>query len=493
MKLSESFLAKLASEYTLVSESENNTTYSASYTIGTFSIPEVSDLTALTNQLPKRDRITIEIKYTHTFDLDSLNSSDEDAIKLFLRDIELNIPHMNDKKTALTIKISKSSENQLISIYSIEKLAEFLNDNSFERCFAKINDLSQRAKVLELQEDIPSFSTSLFTFKNKKSNVDAEPTPPQRDEILKNREKITNFANSAHHNFIPDDFNIIVGTAHQNIDHLFKKLLIASSLIYICDYSKLTDTGGVSLKLNGYKTITNDIVKNSISDTDCATTYFDIYSWIYNDGNTIDKIGIARNIISIHLDKEILTSITKDTISSIGSGYQIYLKDNLKQYIEIKNKISESIQKSSEKASDLAKSVGSSFRSSVLAIYSFFFSIFLFRVISGKSPSLEVTKEVYLVFIAFMLISIIICWHTMNELKDERTRLESSYANIKNRYRDLISEKDLERILNKDYENICDLNYIDSRGGKTRVLWGLALFIMFILMTVLRMQSYYAQ
>ncbi|ASV35969.1 hypothetical protein CI807_07155 [Pseudomonas sp. NS1(2017)] len=284
------------------------------------------------------------------------------------------------------------------------------------------------------------------------------------------------------------------GVIPQEIQNTFTPLLLVSSLIFICDYSRFTDAGDVKLKLNGYKTIENTF-KHSETITNAenaAEIFYEIYNWIYNDGNTIDKIGIARNIISIHLEKDSFASIPQETIASISSGYQIYLKDNLKQYIEIKNKISESIQKSSEKASDLAKNVGAAFRSSIFAIYSFFFSIFLFRIVSGKTPTLEVTSEIYWIFFAFLCISILVCFYSINELSDERARLQNSYANIKNRYKDLITEKDLAKILNEDQDHISDINYINSRGVKTRSLWAASLFVIFLLMTILRMYSYYS-
>ncbi|MGE1152452.1 hypothetical protein [Pseudomonas kitaguniensis] len=494
MEIKDSIILTFTNNFTLESEIENNLEYVAKYSCKELHTPEISQLSEALSRVPDRDRPKISIQYDHTEDNDVLEEGVQDHLETFIKNIEFNLLHVGKESTTLTIKITKTPNNQTMSIYSIEAISKFWNDKSIEASLLKIKSLSEKANTLKLLDKTPSFSTALFSFENRDTFSTQIQPKVLRDELLLKREKSTNFANSASHNFIPEDFKATTGSIPPEIQHIFTLLLLTSSLIFICDYSRFLETGDITLKLSGYKTIENTISTSKVNSSEdtAAVVFFEIYKWIYNDGNTIDKIGIARNIISIHLEKDSFTSVPQETIASISSGYQIYLKDNLKQYIEIKNKISESIQKSSEKASDLAKTVGTAFRSSIVAIYSFFFSIFLFRIVSGKTPALEVTQEIYLIFIAFLCISILVCFYSMNELADERSRLKNSYINIKNRYKDLITEKDLARILNDDQDHISDIHYINSRGSQTRVLWAVSLFIIFLLMTVLRMQSYYS-
>lgn len=494
MEIKDSIILAFTKKSTLISEEENNSEYTVRYSCQELHAPGASQLIQALSRIPNRDRPRIVIQYSHTVDNDILESSEQTELETFINNIDINLTHAENQGTTITIKIKKISHDQTLSIYSTKAISEFWSDKSINSSFLKIKNLSEKANTLELLDNTKSFSTSLFIFKSQEdASVELQPKI-LREELLSKREKSTNFANSAQHNFIPEDFKVVNGVIPQEIQNTFTPLLLASSLIFICDYSRFTDAGDVKLKLNGYKTIENTIkyAEIRINLENAADIFFEIYNWIYNDGSTIDKIGIARNIISIHLEKDSFTSIPHETIASISSGYQIYLKDNLKQYIEIKNKISESIQKSSEKASDLAKNVGAAFRSSIFAIYSFFFSIFLFRIVSGKTPTLEVTPEIYWIFFSFLCISILVCFYSMNELSDERSRLQTSYKNVKNRYKDLITEKDLAKILNEDQDHISDIEYINSRGVKTRILWATSLFVIFLLMTILRMYSYYS-
>lgn len=494
MDIKDSIISTFTNKPTLISESENNSEYIAKYSCEELHAPGISQLLQALSRIPGRDRPKITLQYSHTEDNDVLERSEQKELEAFVNNIDINLLHTEKEETTITVKITKIPHDQILSIYSIEAISKFLADKSINSTLIKIKNLSEKANTLELLDKTQSFSTALFFFKNRDTLTKQRPPKILRDDLILKREKSTNFANSAQHNFIPEDFRVITGSLPPELQHTFTLLLLASSLIFICDYSRILETGDIKLKLNGYKTIENTIssTQNPTSIENAALIFFEIYHWTYNDGSTIDKIGIARNIISIHLEKDSFISIPKETIASISSGYQIYLKDNLKQYIEIKNKISESIQKSSEKASDLAKNVGTAFRSSIFAIYSFFFSIFLFRIVSGKSPTLEVTEEIYWIFFAFLCISILVCFYSINELSDERSRLQSSYTNIKNRYKDLITEKDLSKILNEDLDHISDIDYINRRGRKTQILWAVSLFIIFLLMTILRMRSYYS-
>ncbi|CRM01661.1 hypothetical protein [Pseudomonas sp. 28 E 9] len=345
MDIKESIISTFTNKSILISESENNSEYIAKYSCEELHAPGISQLLQALSRIPGRDRPKITLQYSHTEDNDVLERSEQKELEAFVNNIDINLLHTEKEETTITVKITKIPHDQILSIYSIEAISKFLADKSINSTLIKIKNLSEKANTLELLDKTQGFSTALFFFKNRDTLTKQRPPKILRDDLLLKREKSTNFANSAQHNFIPEDFRVITGSLPPELQHTFTLLLLASSLIFICDYSRILETGDIKLKLNGYKTIENTIssTQNPTSIENAALIFFEIYHWTYNDGSTIDKIGIARNIISIHLEKDSFTSIPKETIASISSGYQIYLKDNLKQYIEIKNKISESI------------------------------------------------------------------------------------------------------------------------------------------------------
>ncbi|XRP53867.1 hypothetical protein AAG928_002935 [Enterobacter hormaechei] len=132
---------------------------------------------------------------------------------------------------------------------------------------------------------------------------------------------------------------------------------------------------------------------------------FDIYEWVYNQGNFVDKMGLARNIISIHAQDNSILNIPKSVLKSIESSFDIYLKDNVKQYIEIKNKISEFIITQNDKASDITKNMFSTLKTSFWSIITFFISVFLVKIVTDKSFDGIITKETLIVTFMFLIFS----------------------------------------------------------------------------------------
>ena len=70
---------------------------------------------------------------------------------------------------------------------------------------------------------------------------------------------------------------------------------------------------------------------------------YKIYNWIYSGGSIVDKVIIARNIICLHCKYESLLNISDGVMASIQTNYNLYLRDNVTQYLELKNKVAEFI------------------------------------------------------------------------------------------------------------------------------------------------------
>lgn len=72
-------------------------------------------------------------------------------------------------------------------------------------------------------------------------------------------------------------------------------------------------------------------------------------------------MGLARNILSLNFDKENL-KLSETAFEAIKSGYKIYQKENIKQYIEIRNKISDQLIELQNKADKIVASFVSDYK-----------------------------------------------------------------------------------------------------------------------------------
>ena len=89
---------------------------------------------------------------------------------------------------------------------------------------------------------------------------------------------------------------------------------------------------------------------------------------------------MARNIISIDF-RNSLNNIDDKTLASIKSNYNIYLKENVDRYIELKNQITNNILDLSMKSRDIIAEFSSNFKNAFMANLSFIFSMFILNLI----------------------------------------------------------------------------------------------------------------
>lgn len=391
------------------------------------------------------------------------------------------------------IRFRESGETMLMSISIDKKIALqngnklhiFKLDNFISNVFEKTGtgilsllknfDL-QRELIFNVWEDINSFGTETIKFVSQKEQSSSNEIKFSREAISSKRNKSCHFINDSEYKFVPEDFFITSsGFYHADIKSVFDSLLTTFLIVHLADTSEIifNDKDNVlhiDYKFKGYRLITEMIALESINSRN-ASELFDIYKWIYDSGNFIDKIGLARNIISIHMVDKSMTSINSGTLKSIESGYDIYLKDNVKQYIEIKNKISEFLIAQSDKASDITKNMFSTFKTSFWSIITFFISVFLIKIITSNSYKGTVTIETLIVTLVFIMLSFVYWYFTNKEVLEEKERLLNRYDTIKDRYKDLLNEDDLNNIINTEQLKRDDTNYIESRRVRFSRIW----------------------
>ncbi|GAA0226545.1 hypothetical protein [Marinomonas primoryensis] len=334
-------------------------------------------------------------------------------------------------------------------------------------------------------EDMKSFnSESIFfisTYSNNEKNLDFSfIKEKKRKKVILDRAKISHFVNAKDNFLIPDDFKIINGDAHNEIAGILNGILGVLCLTFISDFSSIHDDD-LEIQIKGYKKVLD---KLSFSEMKVANhdEIYNVYSWAYSEGSFVDKIGVARNVMSIHLVDGRLLNIENGLLDSILSGYDLYLKENVKQYIEIKNKINDFLYGQSDKALDLTKSVFSTVKAGIWTFMTFFVTVFLLRAISGKSLGGAISYEVLLVAVLLVIISSIYFCVSIFEINVDKKRLLERYDEVRNRYKDLLNESDLNKIINVNSISQKESTYIDKKRNLYCLVWFLICF--FTLATV---------
>lgn len=435
-----------------------------------------------------RDSYKISIDHDNSDQSTSLTEGTAEAIEEFCNKISLWNESFGSLEGVLTLRVNKSAQSNALTIYSLDKFSEYLVEGSIVDCISKLRRVSEAAYALESPEITETSKTELFVFKPPTSAPIqvTNPESARKQNRLGSREKACSIYGIANYSFLPNDFRFEKPFSHATITETFKKLETLHSIISLSDLTKFEPNGAISISLKGYSTVKFEAESLKSITTDSTKEYFEIFEWAYTDGNIVDKIGISRNLISIHTVDDNLLKLKPGCIESIKSNYTIYLKDNLKQYIEVKNKLSDQIQKTTEKAAEVVKAINNYLRTSIFSVYSFVFSVFLIRSLSKSDSGQMFSSATYGLFILLILISIIVLCYAISETNAEIRRFKKNYNSFRQRYTDLITKEDLNRIFSNDKDFERDIDFIKSSRRKAVTLWLSSLTIIFLVITTIK-------
>jgi hypothetical protein len=281
----------------------------------------------------------------------------------------------------------------------------------------------------------------------------------------------------------PLDFELTKQPASQKWYFLFGRLALMCSLIRLFDITSDTDTG-LSYRLNGYKSINGEINLRA-SGIATLNEYLQIVHWLYQDGNLTDKIGLARNLISLHITDQSSLALSPFTFASIRSGFDIYLRENIKQYIDIRNKIQDQLLDFNKRATAIIDAFGSGFQKSALAVSTFFGSVLVAKILSGSHYNDVFTYDAYWLNLVFLLVSVGYLIVSYREVESQMTRFQDSYSLMKRRYLDLLTEDDINNILAKDAEQDNNMTYLRQKRRLYLILWIVVIVLIFVVSTLL--------
>lgn len=455
-------------------QQETELKFELTLTAKTISIPKKDELLASLDNFSNGDvlEISISIDSATEFHIYSNNTT---VIDNFLADLEaLKKQREEDSQFELRVTINKKVEGQSLNIYCYSAFIDFLESKSLKNLFYIFNNLIIQKKVSNFifYDEELTLKTQTLLFSNKKKNPVNNSI--DREKVINIRNEVCHFNQSSKLHLLPYDFFITNSTYQETrLSKLLNKLAVLNSFIFLSDVSEIRGENSLFLKINGYKTVSHEFNFDSIS-TDSLNDIVNIVKWVYSEGGINDKIGLTRNILSITLNLKTL-EVGNNAYNSIQSNYEIYLKANVEQYINVKNKVSDHLVEASQKAGKIVEDFNKTFRNNFFAFFSFFFTVLIIRVVSVGNADNIFTKEIALISFAFLATSliylIIATWHSFNE----RDRFDNVYNNLKGRYEDLLNPDDLQSIFSKNNDHGKDLSYIKKNIWIHSTIWFLSI------------------
>ncbi|MEG0836032.1 MAG: hypothetical protein RR413_11370 [Christensenellaceae bacterium] len=451
-------------------------TAEASFTITYTVLPTIETLRSVLELAPGRDMVAITLvndsddivtftnHQTDVFDYSALTNGlfPEDNI-----DVRIQID-----KTVLDGKFSVYDYDSFVTDLLARPLPEIMN-------WFSMRLLGQGSLIFEAFDCDVSFSTRTMAFD---SSQNALFTPMVcRHQRLSDCKNTACFYNMNSFEILPDDF-IIQGIVRANnrLQTLFGKLATILSLAYVFSSSSISG-GAINLQITGHRTVNYDIKLADIAEDQ---KWQNIYTWIFTDGNPTDKALITHNVISLHCMFEPLLNLKETVFEAIKTNYNLYLRNNVNQYLNMKRDIAKFIQNIVAQVGDYAIEILGKFKTNLLAIFGFLFTVVLTKIGSAqKWEDIFTVGTIYLIelFVIGSLLYLIIC---IFETRYKFQKAKQGYEDLKRNYADIFSEPEIKEAFQDD-KLLNDAEKSVKRGmvGWT-IAWGGLLLISIIIIEV---------
>lgn len=469
MQFAENFIRCFFPTFFIIKVSENDVEFECEFSATTFNSPDIVNTQNAYNFLQTNDQLSFTITFGEA-DPVSFYSSTHDFSD-FKTKLNAEYLHQSEEPIIAILKITKRNVSSNISIYDLNAFTSSLQNLTTEQQFSIFNRAFSNShfvtfNVLNLDKHFGTANIFFVPVGATSTNGAFADRQKRLDSVI----TASNYANYKDHLLTPDDFKLkIENFKHNQLCSLLNRLSTVLSVIYLFDITTLK-ANELDFKINGYKSIKGNVDLNSILESD-TKEYFNIYDWVYTGGNLNDKIGLARNIISLHFTASGKLELKGNPFQSLQSSYKVYEKQNIKQYIEIRNKIFDQLLDFNNRASKVIETFASGFQKSALALITFYFSAIAIKVLGNGNFVNVFTLDTTVLSIVFLAGSFIYFLVAKWEVREQRKRFVESYANLKERYTDLLEKDDIKRILNNDKEFNADVKFIDDKLRTYSNLW----------------------
>lgn len=437
-------------------------TAEASFSITYSALPPIETFRDISNLVSERDKVAITL-VSESNDIVTFTNHQTDPFDYSNLTEELLL----EDNINVRIQIDKTVEDGKFSIYDYESFVKDLLERSLPEImnWFSMRLSGQDSLIFQVFDYDISFSTRTMAFE---SSQDALFTPTVcRSQRLINCKDTACFYNMNTFELLPDDF-IIQGIvrANNSLKTLFGKLATILSFAYVSSSASISG-GKINLQIAGQRTVNYDI---KLADIDEDKKWQNIYTWIFTDGNPTDKALIAHNVISLHCKFETLLNLNETVFEAIKTNYNLYLRNNVNQYLDMKRDIAKFIQNIVAQVGDYAIAILGKFKTNLLAIFGFLFTVVLTKIGSTqKWEDIFTIHTIYLIelFVGGSLIYLIIC---LFETRYKFQKTKQGYENLKRNYADVLSEAEIKEAFQDDKL----LNDAESSVKKGMVVWTLA-------------------
>lgn len=409
--------------------------------------PTVAEsLSRCLGSLPPRDQLRIAVELEDGGAVSLRWPGEETAIQDFENALA-NLALIADDETGFQIRVDVTKQpNSTISVYSLDSFVEYVQQGALPGAFHVFKEANTLGiKYFETLDRVGSVQTTAYHWGSPLKGENENNIASTR---LPDRAGIAHFANSGEYSFVPEYFHITsteISAGFAGLVETLDTLSTATCLTYIANTSALS-ASGLTVRIEGYRSIAAELSFDMLGQLD-HSSWFEIYDWIYSEGVIGDRLGLARNVLTLHVDNPNTLHLTENVLASIRSNHKLYLTANLEKYVEVNNSVVKVLFDIQQRSASAVDGFVQSFKGSALVFPTFFTSVVLLNAVKGNKISTIVTGEIFLIALGLILISSFHLVAANSDLHDKREAVSRLYGEMRDRYANLLDPEDLDRLL----------------------------------------------
>ncbi len=396
--------------------------------------------------------------------------------------IESKLDPYIDSEVRLVYNIDKSKEDGMLTIYEYSIFLDYMQS----LCVADFISLYQKnlddKLILEIwSSDAEDFSSSSIAVVRRGGSVLQLSRDDKKIPRIDEHKAYCQW-NHQLSDLLPEDLRIIRGNKSGRLAQIFDQMCLLLSALYVADFSSV-DKSGIKIKMAGFRMVDTIISSAKISDISfdlqSVEQWYNIYDWCYTGGYTTDRLSIARNLISLNcLDVNKLT-LNSSTFDAIKSNFKIFEKENVRQYIKVRNEVSKTLLDLQDKVNSTVETFTGNFRKNVVGLGTFFLTLVVVRVVSHGDWFGGFTTQIVALSFIFVILSAVVLYYSRRTLEIQEKLYMKHYELLRSRYNALLSKQELDELFEDGDPNKVGThsNYIQWQKDVYTWIWGGALFV----------------
>ncbi|TFH44640.1 hypothetical protein E3305_00085 [Streptococcus equinus] len=439
-------------------------------------LPNLDFFKSLLSSIPKYDSLKIE-----------LSDDSGDILKIFpsLTSQEFEKFLCNTDQVDVRIEVEKKVSRDILSIYDFNSfLKNLLNLSNYEFLHF-FSDVLDDTKHLVINVYDSSFKGKLYGTKSITFRYYLDELPKfefNRNNRLQKVQFTSNFYNFHEIKLIPDDFHVISNSFDEELRKRFNKYETVFSEIHLATFSVIKD------KKIHLSSLTTKIIseEKEILDVRYKDELFEIYNWIFSEENYMDKLSILRNIIDT---QDFNFDDCSLSIKSILITYNLYLKENTKEFLEAKNEVGHFIVTTLYDFEQYTDVIVGSLGNNFFALVAFITTTLIANIVSSSPLDNIFTKDVLILLLAILVGSFVYCWISNIKFSSDIGKFNESFKRLKKNYSQVFNENELNKLFDET-----DLKEVNDKVSKFRliinVIWVGATFILGIVVVMILYKFY---